>query len=235
MTNAGRGTFDSIVHGIDVLADVGYPIDGIAVTVNEHNFPYLDESIVEWAATRAMKEVRIDIDVVGMVNIPVEEIVVRLMRIRRFARERGIEIAGFWSRPAENLNEPTLENRVSFCGAVRGNSMCVSPAGRIYACGYSTTQLGDIAAISSFSDPDNPYHRFVRDHQTGTMEMCRGCMIEGSCAGGCNITHEFARATGTPKIERMCDFYRSMTTVLLLEQMREGLSVPEESMEGLIQ
>ena len=53
------------------------------------------------------------------------------------------------------------------------------------------------------------------------MEMCKGCIIEGQCGGGCEITHEFSRANNKEKIERMCDFYRQMTCELLTEQLQE--------------
>jgi len=221
LTKSGGGTFSRIMHGFDVLTQVGYPLDGIAVTVTEKNFHELDEMIIDWAADRGMKNVRIDIDVVGMVEIPIEDVVAKLMRIRRYAAECSIDVPGFWSRPAENLNESTLESRVAFCGAVRGNSMCVGPSGNIYGCGYSTTQLGNLPEIQSFHTPGAAYYHFVKDHLIGTMEMCKGCVIEGQCGGGCNITQEFARATKTTKIERMCDFYRRMTQEILREQLRE--------------
>lgn len=221
MTKSGDGTFSQIVRGFEVLTMAGYPLDGIAVTVTKMNFHELGESIIDWALARDMKEVRIDIDVVGMVEIPVGDVVTKLMRIQHYAAERGIDVSGFWSRPAENLNESTLEKRVAFCGAVRGNSMCVSPSGNIYGCGYSNTQLGTLTKIETFHALEQGYHRFVRDHLTGVMEMCKGCMIEGQCGGGCNITQEFARATKTAKIDRMCDFYRLMTQKLLLEQLHE--------------
>lgn len=221
LTKTRKGTFDTILKGFEILESVGYPLGGIAVTVNEDNFPYLDEKIIDWAGERKMSEVRIDIDVIGMVAIPVEDVVGKLMRIRKYAGERGIDVSGFWSRPAENLNDSTLEAHVAFCGAVRGNSMCVSPSGYIYGCGYSNTQLGTLTEIKTFHDPEQMYHRFVRDHLTGAMEMCHGCVIEGQCGGGCNITQEFARATKTSKIERMCDFYRQMTRELLLEQLQD--------------
>ncbi len=222
LTKSGNGTFHQIMRGFDALTQAGYPLDGIAVTVTEKNFHELDESIVDWAVARGMKNVRIDIDVIDMVEIPIEDVVAKLMRIRRYAAKRGIDVPGFWSRPAENLNESTLESRVAFCGAVRGNSMCVGPSGNIYGCGYSTTQLGSLSEIQSFHAPGTAYHRFVRDHLTGVMEMCKDCMIEGQCGGGCNITQEFARATKTVKIERMCDFYRRMTQEILREQLREA-------------
>lgn len=228
LTKSGCGTFDSIQKGFQNLSNVGYPLEGIAVTVNEHNFPFLNEKIIDWAVEHEMVEVRIDIDVIGMVAVSVEEIVQRLMGIKRYAQSKGIDVAGFWARPAENLNESTLDAHVSFCGAVRGNSMCVSPSGNIYGCGYSTTQLGAITNINDFHKTEGRYHRFVRDRLTGTMEMCKGCMIEGQCGGGCNITQEFARATKSAKIERMCDFYRQMTRELLIEQLHEATSEVEQ-------
>ncbi len=221
LTKQGKGTFSRIMRGFEELAIAGHPLDGIAVTVTESNFHQLDESIIDWAIARNMKDVRIDIDVVDMVEVPLEEVISKLMRIRQYASVRGVDVPGFWSRPAENLNESTLVEHVAFCGAVRGNSMCVGPSGNIYGCGYSTTQLGSLSEIQSFHEPGTPYHRFVRDHLTGVMEMCKGCIIEGQCGGGCNITQEFARATKTAKIERMCDFYRGMTQEILREQLQK--------------
>lgn len=81
--------------------------------------------------------------------------------------------------------------------------------------------MGNIASFETFFDPEQPYPHFVAGHLTGTMQMCKGCMIEGQCAGGCNITQEFARATKTAKISRMCDFYRRMTEEILREQLQE--------------
>jgi uncharacterized protein len=221
LTKSGEGTFDSIIDGFDKLASEDYPISGFAFTVNEKNFDSLNEGIIDWASKRGMRELRIDIDVIDMVDIPVEEIVTRLIKIRGYAKKYGIEVFGFWSRPAENLNDPTIEVHVAFCGAVAGNSMCVSPSGKIYSCGYSTTQIGTLKEIRSFHASGSQYHCFVKDRFTGAMQMCKGCMIEGSCGGGCNITQEFARASKTSKVERMCEFYRSMTRELLLEQLRQ--------------
>ena len=220
ITRSGSGTFSQIVNGFQVLTEVGYPLDGFAATVTGKNFHELDESIIDWAVAHGMREVRIDIDVIGMVDVPIEDIVAKLVRIRRYATTQGVDVPGFWSRPAENLSEPILESRVAFCGAARGSNMCVSPSGSIYGCGYSTTCLGNLSNIGSLHASDSTYHRFARDHLTGAMEMCKGCMIEGQCGGGCIVTQEFARVTKTAKIDRMCDFYRSMTKEILLEQLR---------------
>ena len=222
VTRTGKGTFLPIVNGMETLVQADYPLDGFAVTITEWNFGDLDERFIDWAVERGMNEVRIDIDVIDIVDVPVTDIIGKLMRIRRYAKSRGVEIPGFWSRAFENLNGSALEEHVAFCGAVRGNSICVSPSGKIYGCGYSTTQLGTLAEIAEFYKAGGAYHRFVQHRVTGAMEMCKGCMIEGQCGGGCNITQEFARATRIDKIERMCEFYRGMMQELVHEQLLES-------------
>ena len=224
---SGAGTFQDIVRGMEILEEVGYPLDGFAVTLNEHNFEGTERNTRGLGPCTEHERDSVDIDVIDMVAIPIDVVVSRLPSLRRYARRYGIDIPGFWSRPFENLNHSTLTEHVAFCGAVRGNSMCVSPSGNIYGCGYSNTQLGSLVQIDMFHIKESNYHRFVRDHLTGTMAMCRGCMIEGQCGGGCNITQEFARATNSSKIERMCEFYRGMTRELALEQLNDIFSGKE--------
>lgn len=222
LTRSGNGTFYQITKGFNVLVQVGYPLMGFAVTVTDKNFYGINESIIDWALANGIYEVRIDLDVIGMTEIPIEKIVAKLMRIRNYAHRKNVDVPGFWSRPAENLNESIIENSISFCGAVRGNSMCVSPSGDIYGCGYSTIKLGNLSEIGSFHASGGAYENFVRKHLVGSIDMCKGCIIEGQCAGGCNITQEFALATKSTKIERMCDFYRRMTQEILLDQLQNA-------------
>lgn len=221
LTKQGGGTFSQILRGFDTLNEVDYPVNGIAVTITEENFHDLDESIIDWACDRGMNNVRIDIDIIGTVDIPIEEIVTKFLRIRRYAKTFNIDVAGFWLRPAENLNESTIEKHIAFCGATRGNSICVSPSGNIFSCGYSSSQLGRMSDFVSFSFPNDTYLNFVKDHQTGNLKKCEGCMIEGQCNGGCNITQEFSDVSGNSKIERMCEFYRTITQEILREQLCE--------------
>lgn len=222
ITRSGKGTFDQITRGFQVLKDADYPLEGFAVTITADNFSGLNTEIIDLALAKGMKDIRIDIDVVGTVNVPIHQIVSTLMGIRRYAVERGIDVSGFWSRPAENLNRSILKEHVAFCGAVRGNSICVSPTGNIYACGYSTSQIGDVHNFHDLFNTKSRYMSLVSDRVIGSMDMCRGCMIEGQCAGGCHITQEFARATGSTKIERMCALYQATTKALVLELLRDS-------------
>lgn len=216
----GRGTFERIVRGFTALAKAGHSPEGFAVTITDGNFREIDESIIDWAAAQGMKDVRLDVDVVGMVEISLDAVAEKLMRLRGYAAEKGIDVPGFWARPAENLNDSPLEHLVAFCGAAGGHSVCVSPSGDIFGCGYSAIKLGTVSKSDSFHAPRTPYHRFVKEHFPGEREACRGCMIEAQCGGGCNVTREFAEAAGTAKIGRTCEFYCRMTQEILLEQLR---------------
>lgn len=221
ITKSGQGTFKAIIRGFDNLREQGCSQAEVAVTVNEQNFPMLDERIIDWAISRRMTHLRVNPDVINMVEIPVEDIVAKLMCILRYAKKRGVDVTGSWSRPAGNLNDSILDTPTAFCKALCGDSLCVSPSGNIYGCVYSSTQLGTLNQIDSFCNFQSQYYRFVCSHFTGTVKMCRGCIIEGQCGGGCEITQEFARMAKTAKVERTCALYRKMTCKLLLEQLRE--------------
>jgi radical SAM protein with 4Fe4S-binding SPASM domain len=220
MTKKGEGTFSRIVDGFNMLALMGYPLRNFAVTVTAKNFYALNKSIIDWAINRNINIVRIDIDVLNMIDVPVADIANKLLQLRRYAATRGVQVPGFWLRPAENLSESTLENHVAFCGAIRGNSICVSPSGNVYGCGYSTIKFGDLFNAVSLSAPDGVYCRFVSDRLTGMREVCRGCIIEGQCGGGCEITQEFACANQAA-LQHICNFYRHMTREILVEQLQE--------------
>lgn len=229
LTKSGKGTFDAVVHGFDNLAAVGYPLSGFSVTLTELNFDALDETIIDWAVDRGMTEVRVDIDVIGAIALEVDDIVAKLASIRRYGESRGVSVPGFWSRPAENLGLDPLSTTVSFCGAIRGNSVCVSPSGIVYACGYSNRAIGSVDSMPSLPIPGGDYEQLVLDRAIG-LDMCRGCMIEAQCGGGCEITREFD--AGSSKVERMCDLYRQMTEQILLDQLAlwtsEGKEVGDE-------
>lgn len=227
MTKSGNGTFNSIIKGFNALDNIGYPLDGFTITINERNFHLLNNSIIDWAFVRGMNNLRIDIDVINIVEMPMEDIVNKLIELRSYAYKRGVNVCGFWSRPAENLNESALETVVAFCGAIKGSSICVNPSGSIYMCGYSNIEIGKFSEVKKFPFISENYFHFVRDHMSGKMEMCKGCIIEGQCGGGCNITHEFAHTVKSVKIERMCVFYRRMTKEIIQEQLLEVISQTE--------
>ena len=210
------GTYRQIMNGIEVLKNNGYPIDGFAMTVTEDNFDNVTTGLIDWAALNKMKEVRIDIDVVGIVNIPVLEVVSRLMLVRNYGRSLGINIIGFWSRPAENMGLDPKKEDIGFCGAERGNSLCVSPSGKIYPCGYSNYVLCTVKDMDAIST-SGTYRSLLQSRDLLQNTYCQDCSILGFCRGGCLITQEANRFSRPEKISRMCEFYQLMTLAIMRE------------------
>lgn len=213
----GSGTYDAIIAGFENLQAIDYPVKGFSVTLTDKNFYEFDESFIDFAKTYKVDDLSIDIDLIGTVEISIDEIVSKVLRLRRYADSLGIAVAGFWLRPIENLGRYSHKKPISFCGGVRGNSICVDHYGDIYSCGYSNYSLGSIYDMESFFLPNAVYIEFVKAHLTGVKEMCKGCMIEGQCAGGCNITQEYCQEDKIEKVARMCQLYKAATKMLLYE------------------
>jgi uncharacterized protein len=232
VTRDGRGTFKSIVKVFDLLRYHNYLVKGVTATVNEQNFYDMDENFVDWVVNRGMKEIQINVDVVNMVDIPTREIVEKLMRLKNYAKHFGIEVAGYWTRPAENLNDSPLETAIGFCGAVLGKNLCIDPAGDIYSCGYSDECLGNIYQFDNFFLPDGKYCHFVSKHTIGSIDACKGCMIEGQCGGGCLITREFSAASpqNADKIKK-CATFISYRPKNFLRNRPENLLKFDQSMK----
>ena len=215
------GTYDQIIHGFKIMEDLGHPLDGFAMTVTQDNFFDIDKPIIDWAASLGMKEVRIDIDVIGAVDIPIEKIVTSLVKVRRYAKTKGISVIGFWSRPAENLGLIPEDEDIGFCGGERGNSLCVAPSGQVFPCGYSNYELGDYSEILDIAQKP-AYIKLLDRRLLSKLESCQDCPILGFCRGGCMITRE-ANAEND-KITRMCELYIAMTYEILCESVESELS-----------
>lgn len=212
------GTYDSIIRGFNLLKELGRPLDGFAMTVTEANLSDVDTEIIDWASSLGMTEIRIDIDVVGIVNSPMNEVIKRLARIREYAAKKGITVIGFWSRPAENLGLIPEEDDIGFCGGERGNSLCVAPSGQVFPCGYSNYQLGNYHDIPTIYNND-AYAKLLKNRNPKNQpEKCQKCPIFGFCRGGCLITKE-VNQTSTEKQSAMCELYVGMTQAIIRQQV----------------
>ena len=211
------GTYDKIIHGFEILKKLGRPLKSFAMTVTEANFFDVDKKIIDWAESQGMEEVRIDIDIVGFVDVPVNEIIERLKMVRAYAKTKNISVIGFWSRPAENLGLIPEEEDIGFCGGERGNSVCVAPNGQVFPCGYSNYQMGNYKNISNIHQ-NKDYQELLKQRDLNLLEDCKTCPIFGFCRGGCLITKEANEKT-SEKQSTMCKLYVEMTKVIIHESI----------------
>lgn len=214
------GVSEKILAGWRNLADADHPVRGFMATFNDTNIHCLNEEVVEFAHAMGMRWLRVDCDVVHLLEFPVEEVIERVWRVYSRGKELGIDVEGFWSTAIHNLLSPDAKKIPTFfCGAVSGETISVHPDGRISTCGFSRANLGNISEPGSFNA--ERYEGLVSSYIPGEREFCRGCSIEGSCAGGCNIAREEAVAVrSTRAIEYNCRMYRELTHRLLINDFR---------------
>lgn len=216
VTKGGVGASSKILRGWRYLLDAGCELDGFMATINGGNFDSLGTNVIDFALSWNFTWVRVSYDVINMPGIDPDAATTKLRDIYEYGAANGVTVEGYWSTPMANLaassQRPTHAS--FFCGAVAGETISLHPDGRLSACGFSGGNLGN---INRGPELDWDAHKMlVQSYVPGNRDFCRGCEIEGVCAGGCNITQELASTKSDDAVIRYnCDLYRSMTRDLL--------------------
>lgn len=227
ITKGGRGTFDQILGKFDLLAEIDYPLDGFSITVTKGNFDLIDTDIIDLATERGMTSIAFDYDLVILVGVPVTTRVDKLIQLKRYANERGIDFFGTWDSPFRNLTSETLlTGNHAFCAAVQGKSLEFNVDGSIKVCSHTATKVGLLEQFHEMFQKNSQFVQLVKERFPGTDEYCSGCAIEGQCGGQCHVTREVI-ALSTRKHRQklfadMCDFYRLVTEALIREYLRSN-------------
>lgn len=227
ITKGGQGTFARILEKFDLLAEIGYPLDGFSITVTEGNFELVDTDVLDLAIERGMTSIAFDYDLVGLVHVPVEKRVAKLMLLKKYANEHGIDFFGTWDSPFRNLtSESLLSGDQAFCVAVQGKALEFNVDGSIKICSHTTTTVGHIDSFDEMFGEEGGLMQIVANRFPGTDEYCSGCEIEGPCGGQCHVTREVVSySTGEERqklFADMCDFYRSVTEALAVEYLQSN-------------
>ncbi len=230
ISKGGQGTFDHIVKKFDLLVEVGYPLDGFSITVTKGNFELINTDIIDLAAQKGMTSIAFDYDLVSLIDISVVTRVEKLMRLKRYANERGIDFFGTWDSAFRNLTSKSLLiGNHAFCAAVEGKSLEFNVDGNIKVCSHTTTQVGHIDTFDQMFQETGGLFKMVQERFPGTDEYCFGCDIEGPCGGQCHVTREIVSRSVGEKRQRlfadMCDFYRRVTEALAVEYIRSNLHI----------
>ncbi len=216
---SGRGTFAQIIAGWDHLARVRRPIRMLSLTLTEGNIDRIDGSYFDFLASRGIRTCTVEPDLIASLHRSPADVVGILFRLRALGRERGITVTGMWEKPFNAMipsHKPKYHNTFA-CNAFTGTGLNVLPSGAITACSYSALQVGTLEAFPNVLSSD-AYSKLASSRAIGNIDACRGCEIEGSCRGGCALTHEYARNTGSSGgSDYRCEVYRLATRELLQE------------------
>lgn len=228
VTKSGRGTFNRILAKIDLLESIGYPLDGVSITVTARNFERVGEEIIDFAVERKMTSLAFDYDLVGFLTVPIKDRVDKVIRLKKYANSRGIYFGGTWYSPFKKIITTSMLDRPhAFCAAVEGRALVFNPNGSLKTCGYTTTAVGHVDNLGEVLAEGSGLPQLAAERFPGTDPYCRGCMIEGACGGQCHSTWEVARRGKMEVFDDMCQYYRSITDVLIQDYL-DALDDPHE-------
>lgn len=216
---SGRGTFAEIIAGWDHLARARRPIRMLSLTLTEGNIDRIDGSYFDFLAARGIRTCTVEPDLISSLHRSPAGIVEILFRLRALGRERGITVTGMWEKPFNAMLPSTKAKYMNTfaCNAFTGTGLNVLPSGAITACSYSARQVGALEAYPTVLASD-AYTQLATSRAVGNIAACQGCEIEGTCRGGCELTHEYGENTGSSAgVNYRCEIYRLATRALLVE------------------
>ena len=227
ITKGGQGTFDQIMDKFDLLAIIGYPLDGFSITVTKENFDLVDTDIIDMAVDRGMISIAFDYDLINLVGIPVTTRVDKIIKLKRYAHKRNIDFFGTWDSPFRNLTaESLLTGNHAFCAAVQGKSLEFNVDGSVKICSHTTAKVGHVDRFNGLFQKDSQFVQLIKERFPGTDEYCSGCIIEGPCGGQCQVTREAVTRSNGEEQQKlfadMCDFYKSVTEALIREYLQSN-------------
>lgn len=216
----GHGTFEKIIKKIKLLKSIDYPIDGFSITVTDKNFHIIDESIIDFAKKLEVKDVSMDFDLVRSTHISTDDCVAMIIKLRRYAHQNNLNFYGTWETPCRNLmSNSWLNSPYSFCPAFEGKTLEFNVDGSLKACGHTNTVVGHSDQIDECFLPESQYLRLINNRLPGNNQLCKGCDIEGCCAGHCHVTLE-SSINDQKLVSNMCQLMRKTTKSLIHEYLQ---------------
>jgi len=215
----GRGTFEIIMSKIKLLKSIGHPIDGFTVTVTDKNFHLIDESIIDLAKEIGVKDMAMDFDLVRSIEITTKSCVEKILLLRRYAHQKGLNFYGTWETPYRNLmSNSWLDAPHAFCPAMEGKTLEFNVDGSLKTCGHTNTVIGSSEKFEDCFTPKSKYSQLIESRLPGNNNFCKGCEIEGSCAGQCHVTLESAK-NDNQLVSKMCQLMIATTRSLVYEYL----------------
>lgn len=227
MYKNGKGTFDHIMNGIDILEKIQYPLDSVSITLNDLNIPYINDEFLKWIKQKEYTSIANDIDLVNEAQCqkPVDYYVELLLHIYDVCKENNIDSSGTWTTPYLNLIQQKDKELITFCAASQGQGLCFDTQGMSVLCDYSSSRFYHLDEIEKMFEERSRYHNFIKSRLPGNNPECYGCELEGICAGQCHVTYEADQIVNTQKRKKLCELYKKITTQMLERKLEDELKV----------
>lgn len=220
----GKDSTPVVIEGLRRLQKYGNRV-AINAALSSATWPDFDETLAEFAEEHGASEIGVvvDLDPTFYSRFGHEPIIEKLWRLVEAGAERGIVVTGYWHQIFQLLLGFNVVRQRGFknCSA-KGSQLSIEPNGAVFSCKASSGYFGSIHEGEKLLDS-----AAYREHASLRYEnpaICRGCEIEGFCAGLClgPIEKKFG---GIESVETTaCDVYRGITRKFI--QALEPREVP---------
>lgn len=182
----GQGSFEVINRNIDLLISNQCEF-GCAVVCSDHNLPYLHQLIdyLKKKQDKTKRQMNVNFSLVKMVkedelSLSAKQKVDYLLNAVKYAQAKDIRCSGGLTH---FVFRRLMSGSVgSFCAGI-GAEVSIDPEGNIFSCCSLDTKLGTLDNIRDiFKSTD---YKELISRRPGNINQCKGCEIEGPCAGGC--------------------------------------------------
>ena len=171
-----------------------------------------NNSIVDLAVEVGSHEIGVvvDFDPTFYASYGTDNIVEKLWGVIEYGREQGVVLTGYWHQIFQvMLGFNTIEHRGFKNCSAKGAQFSIEPNGSVFSCKAGSTIIGNIQDGKKLLDTDG--YKSHSELRTNNPEFCKGCDIEGFCAGLClgSLEKKFGSLDSVEK--GACDFYRKIT------------------------
>jgi uncharacterized protein len=186
----GRGTFKNIIKGMDGLSRhcIDYKVE---LVLNDYNF-----DSVERVIDLAHDKYKCNSFTIGPIFFQKKllkfdrhdnrEKAKRLVEIYDYAVKKGVAVT---VDVISRINKVFQKGGSLFYCNPLSSGLYVKPSGLVWPCPMTRTNIGTVQGIEKI--PQGKSYRFVAMRGIDKLKSCRGCQIEGFCAGGCAGIAEF--------------------------------------------
>jgi len=219
----GQGSYTSVCHGLDLLQETQIPL-AISTVLGEHNIDAIPD-LIDLLLTRQIHSIGLNPFVITG-GTDQDLVIDAVQKAIDYGLERDFYVSGLWGKVISRLkSEPTG----TYCGG-SGNELSVMPNGDIYPCQTQPFLLGTLDTLQNGEIFKTEIYREVVMRSAGNIPECRGCEIEGLCAGGC-AADAYAMSDNLYSRTQYCKFISAMVQSYII-RMQSAVSKDFKRLTG---
>ena len=199
-----------VLEGLRMLQEHGVRV-AMNVALSTDTWETFGPPLIDFALEYGISEIGVvvDLDPNFYSRFGSTAITSKVWSVVQEGQDRGVVVTGYWHQIFQLLSNFGAITQRGFknCSAT-GAQLSIEPNGSIFSCKAGSGRFGSIHDENILQSPTYREHAALRQNNP---PFCRGCEIEGFCAGLCLGPREKAYGTIEKMEPAACGFYREIT------------------------